>query len=63
MLNLAPTHRFKKDLKKIEHNEPAKKALNIVLDLLMKKEKLPDKYRVDDEYIHLIRIGSHSELF
>jgi mRNA interferase YafQ len=88
MLKPSPTHRFKKDLKKFEHNKPVKKALNEVLSLLLTKTKLPEKYVdhalsgdyvgfrechlkpdalliywVDDQYVHLVRIGSHSELF
>ncbi len=88
MLKLNPTHRFKKDLKKYEYHKSVKKELETVLDFLLKKEKLPEKYLdhaltgscvgfrechvkpdtlliywLDDEYVHLTRIGSHSDLF
>jgi len=88
MLRPDPTRRFKKDLKKYEHNKPVKTELETVLGLLLKEEKLSEKYLdhpltgsyvgfrechvkpdtlliywLDDEYVHLIRIGSHSELF
>ena len=88
MLKPNPTHRFKKDLKKFEHNKSAKKELDAVLGFLLKKAKLPEKYLdhaltgdyvgfrechvrpdtlliywLDDDWAHLIRIGSHSELF
>jgi mRNA interferase YafQ len=88
MLKPDPTRRFKKDLKKFEHNKSVQQELNTVLDFLLKKEHLPEKYLdhplvgnyvgfrechiksdtlliywVDDEYVHLVRIGSHSELF
>lgn len=88
MLNPSPTHRFKKDLKKFEHNKSVKKELDAVLGFLLKKAKLPEKYLdhalsgdcvgfrechvkpdllliywLDDECVHLVRIGSHSELF
>ncbi len=88
MLNPSPTHRFKKDLKKFEHNKSVKREFNAVLGFLLKEEKLPEKYLdhplggdyigfrechikpdtlliywLDDGYVHLIRIGSHSELF
>lgn len=88
MLKPDPTRRFKKDLKKYEHNKPVKKALETVLSTLLKEEKLPENYLdhaltgnyvgfrechvkpdvlliywTDDEYVHLVRIGSHSELF
>jgi len=36
MLKPDPTRRFKKDLKKYEHNKPAKKELDAVLGLLSK---------------------------
>ena len=88
MLKPYPTSRFKKDLKKYEHNKPVKKELETVLGFLLQKKKLPEKYLdhtltgnyvgfkechikpdallvywTDDEYLHLVRIGSHSELF
>ena len=88
MLKPDPTRRFKKDLKKYEHNKPVKKELETVLGFLLKGNKLPEKYLdhaltgsyvgfrechikpdvlliywTDDEYLHLVRIGSHSELF
>lgn len=44
MLKPEPTHRFKKDLKKFEHNKSVKKELNTVLGFLLKNEKLPEKY-------------------
>ena len=44
MLKSAPSHRFKKDLKKYQHNRAVKEALNAVLELLVKEEKLPEKY-------------------
>lgn len=88
MLKPDPTRRFKKDFKKYEHNKSVKKELETVLGILLKEEKLPEKYLdhaltgnyvgfrechvkpdalliywTDDEYVHLVRIGSHSELF
>lgn len=88
MLNLFLTRRFKTDLKKFEHNKSVKKELDFVLKILLKKEKLHEKYKdhvlsgvykgarechikpdvlliywEDGEYLHLDRIGSHSELF
>lgn len=88
MLKPDPTHRFKKDLKKYEHNKIVKKELEAVLRILLKKGKLPEKYLdhaltgdyvgfrechlkpnvlliywLNDEYVYLTRIGSHSELF
>ncbi|MEK7339164.1 MAG: type II toxin-antitoxin system YafQ family toxin [Candidatus Rhabdochlamydia sp.] len=88
MLKIDLTSRFKKDLKKYEHNKPVKKELEIVLSFLLKEEKLPKKYLdhaltgsyvsfrechvkpdtlliywLDNAYVHLTRIGSHSELF
>lgn len=44
MLKPDPTRRFKKDLKKYEHNKPVKKELETVLGILLKEEKLPEKY-------------------
>ncbi len=88
MLKPQPSSRFKKDLKKYEHNKPVKKELEALLGFLLKEEILPKKYLdhaltgnyvgfrechvkpdtlliywFDDEYVHLTRIGSHSELF
>ena len=44
MVKPDPTRRFKKDLKKYEHNKPVKKELETVLIFLLKEEKLPEKY-------------------
>lgn len=44
MLKPEPTRRFKKDLKKFEHNKPVKKEFDAVLGFLLKEEKLPEKY-------------------
>lgn len=44
MLKPEPSHRFKKDLKKYQHNKSVKEALDKVLKLLVKEEKLPEKY-------------------
>ena len=44
MLKPDPTRRFKKDFKKYEHNKQVKKELETVLGILLKKEKLPEKY-------------------
>ncbi len=44
MLKPEPSHRFKKDLKKYQHNKEVKEAFDVVLKLLVKKEKLPEKY-------------------
>lgn len=88
MLKPYPTSRFKKDIKKYEHNKPVKKELETVLVFLLQKKKLPEKYLdhalagnyigfkechvkpdvllvywTDDKYLHLVRMGSHSELF
>ena len=45
MLKPEPSHRFKKDLKKYEHNKPVKEAFDTVLKMLVKQEQLPAKYR------------------
>ncbi len=88
MLKPIPTSRFKKDLKKYEHNKLVKKELETVLCILLAEEYMPEKYLdhalignyigfrechvksdtlliywTDDKYVHLVRIGSHSELF
>lgn len=44
MLKPEPSHRFKKDLKKYQHNKTVKEVFDAVLKLLVKKEKLPEKY-------------------
>lgn len=44
MLKPEPSHRFKKDLKKYQHNKTVQKAFDKVLKLLVKEEKLPEKY-------------------
>ena len=44
MLKPEPSHRFKKDLKKYQHNKAVKEAFDEVLKLLVKEEKLPEKY-------------------
>jgi mRNA interferase YafQ len=44
MLKPEPSHRFKKDLKKYQHNKAVKEAFDAVLKLLVKEEKLPEKY-------------------
>lgn len=44
MLKPEPSHRFKKDLKKYQHNKIVKEAFDTVLKLLIKEEKLPEKY-------------------
>jgi mRNA interferase YafQ len=44
MLKPEPSHRFKKDLKKYQHNKAVKEAFDVVLKLLVKEEKLPEKY-------------------
>lgn len=44
MLKPQPSHRFKKDLKKYQHNKAVKEAFDTVLKFLVKKEKLPEKY-------------------
>ncbi len=44
MLRPNPTHRFKKALKKFEHNKSVKRELDAVLGFLLKKAKLPEKY-------------------
>lgn len=88
MLKIDITRHFKKDFKKYQHKKHIKKELEKILNILLKKEKIPEKYLdhaltgnyvgfrefhikpdilliywIDDEYVHLIRIGSHSELF
>jgi mRNA interferase YafQ len=44
MLKPEPSHRFKKDLKKFQHKKSVKEAFDMVLKLLIKEEKLPEKY-------------------
>jgi mRNA interferase YafQ len=44
MLKPEPSRRFKKDLKKYEHNKAVKEAFDAVLKLLVKEEKLSEKY-------------------
>ena len=44
MLKPELSHRFKKDLKKYQHNKSVKEALDDVLKLLVKNEKLPESY-------------------
>lgn len=44
MLKPELSHRFKKDLKKYQHNQVVKKAFNTVLKILINREKLPEKY-------------------
>ena len=44
MLKPEPSHRFKKDLKKYKHNKTVKEVFDVVLKLLVKEEKLPEKY-------------------
>lgn len=44
MLKPQPSHRFKKDLKKYQHNQMIKEAFDAVLKLLINEEKLPEKY-------------------
>lgn len=44
MLKLELSHRFKKDLKKYQYNKVVKEAFDTVLKLLVKEEKLPEKY-------------------
>lgn len=44
MLKPDPTRRFKKDFKKYDHNKTVKKELETVLCILLKEEKLPEKY-------------------
>ena len=44
MLKPEPSSRFKKDLKKYQHNKSVKEAFDRVLKLLVREEKLPEKY-------------------
>lgn len=43
MLELTPTTRFKKDLKKYKHQLKAIKELNDILNLLIQRKPLPQK--------------------
>jgi mRNA interferase YafQ len=43
MLELTPTTRFKKDLKRIKHQISAIRDLNEVIDALAKQKSLPEK--------------------
>ena len=55
MLERKFSTRFKKDLKKYEHKKEVIKSLNDVLDLLISKKKLPEKYRdheLSGDYTH-----------
>jgi mRNA interferase YafQ len=45
VLSVRYVSRFKKDLKKYQHQNSALAELNIVLKLLLNEMKLPDKYR------------------
>jgi mRNA interferase YafQ len=44
MLKSEMSRRFKKDLKRYEHNKSVKEAFDTVLKLLIKEENLPEKY-------------------
>ena len=44
MLKPEPSSRFKKDLKKYQHNKSVKEAFDTVLKLLIKEKQLPEKY-------------------
>jgi mRNA interferase YafQ len=82
------SNRFKKDLKKLQHNKTVLLELDNILKFLLLNRKLPEKYLdhplignykgyrechikpnvlliyfLDEAYVHLVRIGSHSELF
>lgn len=48
MLDRKYSTRFKKDLKRYEHNREVVKELNEVLKLLLSKMKLPEKYKDHD---------------
>jgi addiction module RelE/StbE family toxin len=43
MLEITPTNRFKKDLKKFKHHLRVMQDLNEVLSLLIQKSPLPEK--------------------
>ncbi len=45
MLSIKYISRFKKDLKKYQHQNSILVELDIVLKYLLNKQKLPDKYR------------------
>jgi len=45
MLELFQETQFKKDMKKLKHNEKVKKILNDVLTALLNQQKLAAKYR------------------
>jgi len=44
MLEITPTTRFKKDLKRYRHQVKILKVLHSVIELLMSKKALPEKY-------------------
>ena len=45
MLNLKAVSQFKKDMKKYRHSKPIVKELDLVINLLRSRQKLPPKYR------------------
>jgi mRNA interferase YafQ len=45
VLSIKYVTRFKKDLKKYQHQNSTLSELNVVLKLLLDRKKLPDKYR------------------
>ena len=45
MLNLKSVNQFKKDIKKYKHKKPVIDEIDLVIQLLMRKKKLPERYK------------------